>query len=704
MNITTRINLIFLVFAAFLIGVVQFYFLQQEKLLKEQYAQSIISDKQHIWKNIIDQEIIDHDNKISVLSKLLIPVLEINDTDDKLHKLNEFLATHKEIVDFDNDNYLFELYNTRELTLEYSASKSTNPKSPITSKIVEDVIEKKSILHGLGYDENRQLFLVSVFNIVNDKDKLLGVAIYGTKIKGLLNKFSNITENKTFIINRNSGLIEGEDRDFWQKLLDKYDFDTKNQVNELEIGQEIYSVAVFNIENLFNNQQAYLVSFNNISNIKARINRISDVFLFIFISFALMASFVVWYILKRAFRPLEESAVMIQKLVEGDASHNIATDRDDEIGKLLQSIANLRDHLIELWIVRRSRTRQRRRTEKIIKEEIFKLTDVLDEQDKNELNSHFQKLTQMQTAGSDENKSAELGSLALTLQKLGASLINKQDKLNVVIAELKEALATQTRFFAIQKELDIARKVQLSYVPPQYFEHKNLQLQALLKPSKAVGGDFYDYFMIDEHRLGFLVGDVSDKGVPSALFMMVSKTVLQVFAKNCASAAETVQKSNNLLASNNQDNFFVTLFFAIFDFRTMTMQYCNAGHNPPAIMRNHGQEIEFLKPTGDLVTAIMPDIEYSQIEVQLNPGDCLFLFTDGVTEAFNKNEELFGEQRILDLLNETDYKLPVGEKMQKMVQAVDKFVDGWDQSDDITAMFIDILETPKGFDNAPISK
>ncbi len=694
MTITNKITIVFMFMIISLSGANHLMFNYQENLFKNKFTETIVSDKNQIWRRITNNKL---DANIQIINKLGKEVAKIltNDTDtNKSIKINELFSKSILENDLNHGKKFIEIFNL-ERKIEYRSSSNLNPISPVSEKLIEKVLNQKSAEYGFGYNENRHLFLTYIFPIINEKNyEVVGVGVIAESVVSILELLANQTQSHVYIVNRNGGIIEGIDTQVWKNIANSIIIDNDHRLIDLKDGNYTYTATTIPMDKVFNNQKTYLVLLKDTTENSKDILYLQYTYAGSFILIMFLCLWFVRYIMYKSLQPLEICTNVLENLSRGDASHVITSNiKTPEINKMLNAIEILREQLLDLWLVRRSRVKQRLRTEKIIKEEIFKLSDVLDQTDKMELSFHFHNLNEKNINSPDDHqKNNELGSLALTLRKLGTSLISKQSKLNEVIDELKEALATQTRFMAIQKELDIARRVQLSYVPAASFNHEKIELQALLKPSKAVGGDFYDYFMIDDNRLGFLVGDVSDKGVPSALFMMVSKTVLQVFAQNCATAAETVQKSNNLLAANNQDNFFVTLFYGIIDFKNGTFEYCNAGHNPPAIIRNNGKDIEFLQSTGDLVTAIMPDIEYSQITIPFNKGDRLFLFTDGVTEAFNKNEELFGEARVLNVLNNTDFNKGVAENMNFMMHAIEEFVNGHDQSDDITAMFVHLKE------------
>jgi len=212
-------------------------------------------------------------------------------------------------------------------------------------------------------------------------------------------------------------------------------------------------------------------------------------------------------------------------------------------------------------------------------------------------------------------------------------------------------------------------------------------LHAYLLPAKAVGGDLYDFFPMDEgQRLFFAIGDVSDKGVPAALFMAVTKTLVKGFADQYRDPGEILYRVNNELCVNNDSAMFVTYLCGILDLQTGEVQFANAGHNPPLLARANGHH-EWLKLPPGLVLGGMEEMTFPVSSVKLEPGDSLLLYTDGVTEAMSPKNELFGEAA----LEATYAKVKTSSalvQVQAVFDAVDAHADGAEQSDDIAALVL----------------
>lgn len=248
----------------------------------------------------------------------------------------------------------------------------------------------------------------------------------------------------------------------------------------------------------------------------------------------------------------------------------------------------------------------------------------------------------------------------------------------------------------IEADLSIARSIQISALPcifPPFPERKDFELFASMNAAKEVGGDFYDFYMIGEDTLGFLVADVSGKGVPAAMFMMTGKTIIKSLAESGNPPAEVFSVANEKLCEGNEAEMFITAWLGYLDLQTGLVRVANGGHNPPVLIRDGKAEYVILKP--GLILAELDDIKYKEQEVQLQKGDILFLYTDGVTEAMDGDENLYGEKRLINLLSfgdnypeASDENGIAGAVCELVKKDIDSFVQGADQSDDITMLCV----------------
>ncbi|MGE5396084.1 MAG: PP2C family protein-serine/threonine phosphatase [Chitinophagales bacterium] len=260
------------------------------------------------------------------------------------------------------------------------------------------------------------------------------------------------------------------------------------------------------------------------------------------------------------------------------------------------------------------------------------------------------------------------------------------------ISNLLRERATEAAKRLIEGELMVAREIQMSIVPrifPPFPNRSDLELYAILEPAKEVGGDFYDFFFIDDDRLFFVIGDVSGKGVPASLFMAVTRTLLRSKTSHESKPDEILAMANDILCQDNDSAMFVTVFCGILDTRTGRVEYCNGGHNPPFVARANGQ-VERVEGANGIALGIMEDMFYSTRELILNSGDCLVMYTDGVTEAMNTVEELYGEDRLVEVLHAS-----CGETAAGIIEisrtSINAFTTGAAQSDDITMLTVRYL-------------
>jgi sigma-B regulation protein RsbU (phosphoserine phosphatase) len=258
------------------------------------------------------------------------------------------------------------------------------------------------------------------------------------------------------------------------------------------------------------------------------------------------------------------------------------------------------------------------------------------------------------------------------------------------IRYVHESQKEHTQLESLKEDLISAKRIQ-QYILPRVFppfpeEIDNMDVYASMEAAKDIGGDFYDFFRIDDDHIAFVIGDVCDKGISAALFMAVSRTIIHSKGMQGVSVAECMAESNHLLANSTVDFMFVTVFYAIYNTKTGYVSYCNAGHNPPHILRANGT-IEQLPKKGSLVVGAFDDIEYKENSLQLEHGDTLVMFTDGVTEAMNASKEWFGTERLNSILSGMADK-----SSQEIIEAVKTgikdYVDGAEQSDDITMLVL----------------
>ncbi|MYB48988.1 MAG: SpoIIE family protein phosphatase [Dehalococcoidia bacterium] len=254
------------------------------------------------------------------------------------------------------------------------------------------------------------------------------------------------------------------------------------------------------------------------------------------------------------------------------------------------------------------------------------------------------------------------------------------------LEEWREALASRDKLVALQNELDVASSTQQSILPKVFPSTSSYQVFGHMEPARNVGGDFFDVIRLDRGQVGLAIADVSDKGVPAALFMMSSRTLLKGAAIGTVDPGEALQEVNELLYEENETLMFVTVLYSIYNPETGRLTYSNGGHDAPMLVRPDGSS-ELLPLTGGVALGIAPDIEYPSHTVQLEPGDTVMLYTDGITEAMNGDGEQFGVERMHEVFAESPPENSE-QALKAMFDAVRNFVGDTPQSDDITCLVV----------------
>ena len=303
---------------------------------------------------------------------------------------------------------------------------------------------------------------------------------------------------------------------------------------------------------------------------------------------------------------------------------------------------------------------------------------------------------ELQPAGSASYTIGEFEIMQQEIDRTSLALNRQMDTIRRMEREQMEQENMIREQERIVKELSTARQIQNSVLPhifPPFPERKEIDLFASMDPARDVGGDFYDFFFIDEDHLCLVIADVSGKGIPAALFMMFSKRIIEDFAKIEHSVSEILRKTNEVLCDSNQAEMFVTVWLGILEISTGRMAASNAGHEYPAICKKDGS-FELYKDKHGFVIGGMPGVRYKEYALQMEPGDKIFVYTDGVPEATAGSGEMFGAERMTAALNTCADGRPE-EILRRVRSAVDDFVGDAEQFDDLTMMCLEYKGTVK---------
>jgi sigma-B regulation protein RsbU (phosphoserine phosphatase) len=269
------------------------------------------------------------------------------------------------------------------------------------------------------------------------------------------------------------------------------------------------------------------------------------------------------------------------------------------------------------------------------------------------------------------NEETEIGTLARSY----TDLIKFN---NNYIENIQEIEGEKNR---IEAELDIATKIQSAFLPTEAIESDEFIVDGYSKPAKEVGGDFFDYYMLDDENLAIIIGDASGKGVPAALLAMITQVMTKQILKHNRNPSEVLYTLNNQICKNNAESMFLTLWLGIFNKTTEKLSYSNAGHNPPLVKEN--DRFKYLNMDAGIVLGIMEDFDYVSEEITLT--DELVIYTDGITDANNDNDEMYGEDRLLKFFNEFE---SADDPIKPLLSDINRFTEDNEQFDDMTLLYL----------------
>ena len=410
-----------------------------------------------------------------------------------------------------------------------------------------------------------------------------------------------------------------------------------------------------------------------------------------------------WVYLRRAFEPLDEAVDALRQLADGRTDHYAElSSGEDEIGDIGRAIEVFRQNALALERNADLEERRRRRQARFIRRQMTTLSETLDEAAQASAMADLQQIEAAADAhgGGDGDSgsgdaggsrfSDQLGLIGVALERMTARVKSQQQALSELIDELREALEMKTRLISLEQELDIARQMQQNVLPRTFPATPGFEIAAMMQPAREVGGDFYDIFQVDAHRVGVAIADVSGKGIPAAFFMLIARTLLKAMALEGGGPGKTLARLNDFLCGDNEETMFVTLFYGELDSRSGRFTYANGGHNHPFIVADGAPPLP-LPTTEGVALAVFDQLSFAEHTVTLAQGQTLVLYTDGVTEAFDEEGQMFGEARLATLLATTVADAGSGTAeavLQAILGSLEAFCTDVAQSDDITLIVI----------------
>ncbi|MFV3130807.1 SpoIIE family protein phosphatase [Niveispirillum sp. KHB5.9] len=562
-------------------------------------------------------------------------------------------------------------------------------------------LQAGTAISGIENDSRHGAMATLLLPLAGPDGAMVGSLTLATNIAQVLPLFKHGDVADAFIEDTDGKLEAGTNQALWDELTAHGGLAARAAFETRTIGDRTVMLATIPLQDRAGQMVGRLLAVTDATK-GYEIEKLTEQIVLMLAAVTLLA--LLWLLnasMRRAFTPLEEAIDVLNALARGNTAIRFERPAgNDEVGRIVRTVGFFRETLEALSAARERRERQRQRQEQFIRQEMTALAGMLAEGAKAELLNDLAEIEAEANRQPPAGTGAEaadgggdaLGMMAPAFRKMSLRVREQHQKLSLLVAELRDALMTKTQFISLQQELEIARKLQASILPSAPLLHAGTQVAGAMVPAKEVGGDFYDYFPLPDGRLGVAVADVSGKGVPAAFFMAISRTLLRATAGFTHSPSRCVAQVNDLLAAENPELMFVTLFYGILDPATGRFDYCNAGHNQPLLVRGDGT-VAVLPGTGDTALAVVEDMEYHDGQLFLSPGDTLFLFTDGVTEAFDVDEQLFGDPRLIAgapaIATLANSAVP-----GHMVALVNEFARGAPQADDITCVSLRYATVP----------
>ena len=699
MLLRTRISLlVILAFAVICVGLA-LASLKREDLIKAQYSSATIADRSTLWRKINDSLIQRMEDKawIAAEDDDFLQAVYTGDQ-EAIQRLGALITERL------RDQGLADRFDVlyADGSLAYSSRSAVFQSPVIAAGVARDAIQQGSRVRGIGNDQQRNVSVVLGIALGAPPGAvgIAGMGVYATSIDEALLEMEQATQSSVLIVNRRGRLLAGSAGALWENLGKLIDLSAVDSLQTVEADDRVYSAVVLPHTADLGSLVARLVSIKDVTELARRQAQVSQLTIGAVLGFLILVLVGLGYYMSRSFAPLTDGVGVLNALSHGDLQARIeGVGGRDEVGRIAGAVNVFRANLIAFDRFRRSRERQRHRQERFIRREMTQLADTLDEDERAAVLAELEQLEHlvrdapdsegrvMSIADATDSASTALTRESDSLAMTALAFQKMSDRVQDQNQSLREALAAKNAFIAIQKELDIAARVQLSLLPDAMPLSEVVEMAGIMRPAKEVGGDFYDFFHLDQHHIAVAVADVSGKGVPAGLFMVMTRTLMRATAVRHVDAPGRVLASvNDFLEQNNSEELFVTVFYGVLDERTGRFVYANGGHNPPILADRDG--VNPLEMTGGVALGMFGGLDYADAHVDMEPGARLILFSDGVTEAFNDSNEAFGDDRLLDAARALSEEPGPGQDVTDIVAAVDVFTGEAPQFDDITCVVL----------------
>ena len=693
MGIKTRIGIIVVAFLAAMIAGLLFAGYQREEVLRQQLEVTEINGSRALWGKIVETGL----QRIRELTPTV--------TGDQFLR-TAIVSGDRGLISEAARRTLISLQRNPSITrldivslsheVLYSSVPAFEPTAAASEDAIAAMIAAGSGRSGVAIDAERNVTLSVGIPLHDEDGTLLAIAVCASDIGLALRELRNDSGSEVLIVNRRSRLLAGTDPQIWDLVSNSARLrDGASQV--LRLDDHVFSLAAFPLEAELGNLVASVVTVRDVSAAFAGQRRVSLITFLSIAGFLLISLLALYLYLRHALSPLTEGVLVLDALSRGDtqATVKIAGERGkDELARIALAVNTFRNQTLALRRHRRRATRRQRQEGRFIRSEMTRLATTLDEAEREDI---LNELAEIEAPKEDDEgdqaevqpdmeMAGDLQVMGLAFQKMADRVGVQQERLRKLVAELQEALRTQTAYLALQHDLQVATRVQRSFLPGERLDTEGAHIHAAMQTAREVGGDFYDFFPLDEDRTVIVIGDVVGKGVPASLFMAVTRTVIRATSRYIEDGpGKCLEMVNDTLADASREDVFVTVFYGIFDRRDGTLRYANGGHNPPVLIAP-GQA-EMLPLTGGVALAMFDGLTYADGEVVIPPDGKLFCYTDGVPESTDLQEEEFGNDRMRENLLANADRSP-GDTIEAMLRRVEDFAGEAEQFDDIAMLVL----------------
>ena len=680
MGLKARIGIIVIGFMAVMVAGLVYAGTLREQGLRDQLDRTTRTGSRALWSKIVETGVQRMRERTPVVTEnpALRAALAGGDLGQILAAAQEALA---ELRGGGDVSRLDLVSPAREVL--YSSVPAFVPVAAASSDALTRMIDEGWSGGGVAIDAERNVTLSVGVPVHGGDGALLAVAIYATDILDALRELKADTGADAYIVNRRGRLLAGTDSEVWQSYSDPQGR-----------GDRAFASASFELEAALGNLVATVVTVQDVSAAEAERRRVSLITILAGAGFVLLSLVGLSLYLRRALSRLTDGVVVLDALSRGDTQATVEVreqESDDEVARIARAVNTFRTQTLALRRHRRRARLRRRQQERFIHSEMTRLADTLNEEERRDI---LKDLAEVEAPGADGDPAGDLTGdqesgndlqmIGLAFQKMTGRVGRQQQRLTALVAELQEALRTRTAYLSLQRDLQIASRVQHSFLPGERFTAPGIDIRAAMHPAKEVGGDFYDFFPLDDHRVAVVIGDVAGKGVPAAMFMAVTRTVIRATARQGdRPPGRCLEMVNDTLIEASGGDMFVTLFYGVYDLRDASLVYANGGHNPPLLLS--GDRVERLPLTGGVAVAMFDGLTYDEGRITVPPGGKLFLYTDGVTESANVAEEEYGYERMEEILRQNAER-STGDTLEVMLRSVEDFAGEAAQFDDVTML------------------